>query len=660
MIGNPKKAPERILRHIVLVISLLTISVLPASVQTVHAINSQLHIELSIVNPAGIHRTNGKVFRGDIVTVNARSQDETLTLDDLGIDCAIQIYGFGGGVSLRTALLPEGQCAFKFVVPSLRIDQRHVASGAINDWVGYWAVYEDCQYSLKIVLPGSIADLDGDTPNECVAYGQNAGRTLSFDYDGTGPEVGATQCDDCSKLLGWNPTDWDSDYEPFEFQETWNLHAPAWVDKCTFQINGEWTTGLKPGSNSNSSQAHKTNCAPQLRLPGVLPETLPGGNENVMGWDAEFIFQYEDAETQSSGTIHWFEYPSPKPSDGVVEANMPLVFPVDLGVARYAAIGAKWKPSFRVTYLNGSDVPAGTYCQLLLSVSDGHFTDWSINYGTDFHEATAPVDQNGICSFDIQVPYTEPGQDNQWAVFGMFPLNNPTQFFADVWSISSPGKPKISTLDYAAESVVVEAQPGEGAGLALELSITSIENREEILRQSAFGLRTITFALPDTPICTAREFSPTMFEKTQGGDLSGTNADCRLSAGSYRIVARMIDASGKITRKSKVFTLKRASAIIKPTISGVLQVGQNLRVVRGSWVGSPEPSFTYQWYACSKEIPHGRPTPHPACEVIEGATRVFIRVTKTLRRRYIAVFVTGKSGGTRPTSWLTSTIGEVP
>jgi hypothetical protein len=89
------------------------------------------------------------------------------------------------------------------------------------------------------------------------------------------------------------------------------------------------------------------------------------------------------------------------------------------------------------------------------------------------------------------------------------------------------------------------------------------------------------------------------------------------------------------------------------TISGNLRVGQTLTIGKGTWYGSPTPSFAYQWYACTQ---FSTVTNLPVnCTKIIGATKDRFKLTPKQFKQFIMVSVTGTSEGTLPTTNFTST-----
>jgi ELWxxDGT repeat protein len=105
---------------------------------------------------------------------------------------------------------------------------------------------------------------------------------------------------------------------------------------------------------------------------------------------------------------------------------------------------------------------------------------------------------------------------------------------------------------------------------------------------------------------------------------------------------------------------ERASASVKPTVTGQAKIGKRLTAVKGTWSGVPAPTFTYQWLSCTRPIAAVRTTNVAWCTPIAGATKSTFTVTRGQKGRYLAVRVTGTSTGTEPTKWLSKTTTKVP
>ena len=110
--------------------------------------------------------------------------------------------------------------------------------------------------------------------------------------------------------------------------------------------------------------------------------------------------------------------------------------------------------------------------------------------------------------------------------------------------------------------------------------------------------------------------------------------------------------------KTVVIEDARAAATVKPTVAGTTRVGRVL-TARGTWVGYPTPTLTYQWYACTKAVTVQRSTVPSTCKKITGATRSTFKLTSAQRGKYVAVLVKGTSLRTTGTTWLSTTTAKV-
>ena len=103
----------------------------------------------------------------------------------------------------------------------------------------------------------------------------------------------------------------------------------------------------------------------------------------------------------------------------------------------------------------------------------------------------------------------------------------------------------------------------------------------------------------------------------------------------------------------------RAIAVTKPAIRGITMVGGTLTAAKGSWSGYPAPTFTYQWYACTKAVTAARTTVPSTCKKITRATRSTFKLTSAQRGKYVAVLVKGTSLRTTATTWLSKTTTSI-
>ena len=141
---------------------------------------------------------------------------------------------------------------------------------------------------------------------------------------------------------------------------------------------------------------------------------------------------------------------------------------------------------------------------------------------------------------------------------------------------------------------------------------------------------------------------------TAGNDVFTENA-------GLAAVIRTNDATGWEASwggKPVVIADARAAATVKPAVSGTAKVNKTLTAA-GTWTGYPTPTFTYQWYACTKAISLASATVPRTCTKISRATRSTFKLTSAQRGKYVAVLVTGASLRTAATAWLSTTTVKV-
>jgi hypothetical protein len=101
--------------------------------------------------------------------------------------------------------------------------------------------------------------------------------------------------------------------------------------------------------------------------------------------------------------------------------------------------------------------------------------------------------------------------------------------------------------------------------------------------------------------------------------------------------------------------LMRAAATTKPTLTGTAKIGKTLTAKKGIWTGSPAPTFTYQWYACTRKVSSATQTVPSTCKAVSGQTKTTFKLTSAHKGKYVTVKVTGTSSGTPKTLWLAKT-----
>jgi len=166
---------------------------------------------------------------------------------------------------------------------------------------------------------------------------------------------------------------------------------------------------------------------------------------------------------------------------------------------------------------------------------------------------------------------------------------------------------------------------------------------------------------------TISENSPQVID---GGALAGATV-IRIAAGLYHTCAVVAGGTvscwgdndygqlgvGDIARRNipvEVVRRVRADATTIPTVSGTAKSGQTLRASDGTWIGTPTPTLSHQWYKCTKKVPAATRTIPTTCSAISGATGRTLVVSSALAGKYVAAGVTGESAGTRSVTWLSA------
>jgi uncharacterized repeat protein (TIGR02543 family) len=103
----------------------------------------------------------------------------------------------------------------------------------------------------------------------------------------------------------------------------------------------------------------------------------------------------------------------------------------------------------------------------------------------------------------------------------------------------------------------------------------------------------------------------------------------------------------------------KATSTVKPTFTGSAKVSKTLTAQKGTWIGYPTPTVSYQWYACSSAISAPRSAVPTTCKVITGANKSTLKIASAQKGKFVSVGVTGSSDGTTKTIWLTKSTGKV-
>jgi len=111
--------------------------------------------------------------------------------------------------------------------------------------------------------------------------------------------------------------------------------------------------------------------------------------------------------------------------------------------------------------------------------------------------------------------------------------------------------------------------------------------------------------------------------------------------------------SGGTGDGGQLFSFSKATAVIgtapvstasaPPTVGGVVKVGRTLTAAKGTWTGTPTPTYAYQWYRCTATGVAAATVPD-TCTVIAGATKSTYKLLAADKTAgYIRVKVTATS-----------------
>ncbi len=111
--------------------------------------------------------------------------------------------------------------------------------------------------------------------------------------------------------------------------------------------------------------------------------------------------------------------------------------------------------------------------------------------------------------------------------------------------------------------------------------------------------------------------------------------------------------SGGTGDGGQLFSFSKATAVIgtapvskesaPPTVGGVVKVGRTLTAAKGTWAGTPTPTYAYQWYRCTATGAAAATVPD-TCTVIAGATKSTYKLLAADKTAgYIRVKITATS-----------------
>ena len=377
--------------------------------------------------------------------------------------------------------------------------------------------------------------------------GEPRGRTCNNFVDGTDPNVLAFRVDPTGTrrtfqsepfIVSWDPADWGTDMAPLRFGETWHWQVPGGIDRCRLSLNGSWTTVIRPRADPGCT-------AWDLRLPGVLPATLPWAG-GAGDWAVEMLIDYSVQDPgPGSSTVSHARLPMDA-SDGVFESSLASIFPVDLATTRFVTEGTRWAPAFQVGGATASS------CTLtLVTVPPG----WPADPIT-YEDSQADVDGKGVCTFDLD-PLTAWEEHQYWVHPNLTADDDPNlQYGADIIGIPAPEPPDIDPpVEEPDGDTGLGVDPGAGQGLAVDLEVTPDVAPSTSADAEVAAVERSTAAAT----CTGRAVSTDL---GSGGSIPHLSASCDLPAGAYTATARMVDAAGVVTTATRRFEVLPAHPIV--------------------------------------------------------------------------------------------------
>ena len=112
---------------------------------------------------------------------------------------------------------------------------------------------------------------------------------------------------------------------------------------------------------------------------------------------------------------------------------------------------------------------------------------------------------------------------------------------------------------------------------------------------------------------------------------------------------------GSSWRGLTVTPFRQAYATAKPIVTGAAKVSETLTALKGAWSGSPTPTFTYRWYACTKAVANATAKVPSTCNLISNATKATLKLGSSQKGTYVSVLVTAQNA----TKWLSKSTGKV-
>jgi hypothetical protein len=475
----------------------------------------------TVTPPAGVTRAADSIAVGDDFSVSFAALDATPVTS-----CRVRVYARGGEMMESPGFVADGACGIDVRIPDFpepTVRARIPADDPARD-LCVWPLlmtFADGQERL-------MRDADHLEPagRVCNDAGSSPGFTgkLDFRIDEGGQR---RQFESNPKILSWDPADWGTGMQPFAFGSTWHYTFPDWVTDCRGYLNGDWVTAIAPRDDPGCESW-------DVRVPGVLPSTLPWGGDPGT-WSLELASYYYSGPGQQEGVTLTAQRTQMASSDGVFESNLRAIFPVDLASTRFVHAGDPWLPVYQVT---GGDVDACFLTRITIPPT------WP-NDDLIQDRFTGTADADNHCSFEL--PPLADGERHQYFVTVAFagePERQDTTFSGDINGIPPSTPPVIAPpTEETGGDTGIGVDPGQGNGLVVDVSVSGTT------ASAATGKVSAAVA---TPTCTDRAIAPDL---STGGGIPHLDARCPLAPGSYQATATMVDAAGVKTTSKRTFTV---------------------------------------------------------------------------------------------------------
>jgi hypothetical protein len=135
-------------------------------------------------------------------------------------------------------------------------------------------------------------------------------------------------------------------------------------------------------------------------------------------------------------------------------------------------------------------------------------------------------------------------------------------------------------------------------------------------------------------------------------------------AGNHILVeVTATNSEGTNTTWSLSLAIEGAPAVLtEPSVTGTAQINRSLTGSRGTWIGNPSPTFTYQWFACDTQQSAASDELAGGCSAINGATSINYVTALSDNAKFLglAVIAVNSKGTKIRYSATTAKIGGAP